>query len=715
VHVVAGTAGAGKTSLVLHWAHQVAQDFPDGQLFVNLRGYDPGEPVTAHQALRGFLRALGVASADVPRDMDQAAALYRSLLADRRLLIVLDNAAAASQVRPLLPGSGGSMVVVTSRSRLTSLAVRDGARRLTLGTLPEPEAVALLRAVTSGFRPEDDEDKLSELARLCARLPLALRIAAERAASRPHMRLDELIADLRDESALWDTLSAGDEEEADAVRTVFAWSYRALPSRAAQLFRRLGLHPGAEFSLAAAAALGACTAGRARQLLDDLVGAHLLEQTAPDRYQFHDLLRAYATDQALAEEPAQEREAALRRVLGWYLHTADAAQTWLNPSEHHVPLPEADAQPLAFQEYDGAADWSEREQGNFPALVRAADKAGLDELTWRLAVALWFARPPSSGERDWLELGRLGLGAASRLGDRAAQIRLNTNLGMAYRTLNRFDEGLDCLGRALTLARETGNRYDQAYALNLIGLVHLRTRRIGAADEHFSEAASIFAELDRAHLSATVLSNVASARLSAGRLAEAASAVEQALAAHRALGNRRGEGNILRVAAELHRESGAHQQARQAINEALEIALALRDHALEGFWLLTLGDVQRSAGEYGDALTSYQRSAMLHRRLGDRSREALAWRGTGQTYSAMGRAGEAALFHRQAVAVHRELADGWQHALELDLLASALATEDPATAREHWAEALGSLEPFSDPRAVALRARMRERLDPATG
>lgn len=265
VQVVAGTAGAGKTSLVLRWAHQVKDRFPDGQLFVNLRGYDPGEPVTADQALQRFLRALGVAAGDLPQDTDDAAALYRSLLSDRRVLIVLDNAATVSQVRPLLPGSGNSLVVVTSRNRLAGLAVRDGAHRITLGTLPEPEAVALLHAVTKDYRPEYDEDKLAELARYCARLPLALRIAAERAASHPYLRLDDLISDLRDESALWDTLSTGIDEEAEAVRSVFAWSYRALSAHSARLFRLLGLHPGAEFGLAAAAALGDLPHHRARR------------------------------------------------------------------------------------------------------------------------------------------------------------------------------------------------------------------------------------------------------------------------------------------------------------------------------------------------------------------------------------------------------------------------------------------------------------------
>lgn len=222
--VIAGTAGAGKTSLALRWAHRVAGRFPDGQLHINLRGYDVQQPVAAHDALHRFLTALGVPSDAVPADTDAAAALYRSLLADRRMLVVLDNAATVAQVRPLLPGNDRCLTLVTSRDRLSGLAIRDGARRLTLGTLTESEAVALLRVVTAEHRPHDDETELTELAQLCARLPLALRIAAERAASHPYLALAELIADLRDESALWDALSAGDATEAEAVRTVFAWS-----------------------------------------------------------------------------------------------------------------------------------------------------------------------------------------------------------------------------------------------------------------------------------------------------------------------------------------------------------------------------------------------------------------------------------------------------------------------------------------------------------
>ncbi|MER7212291.1 tetratricopeptide repeat protein [Streptosporangium sp. NPDC000239] len=712
VCVIAGTAGVGKTSLALRWAHQIQERFPDGQLYVNLRGYDPGEPVTAYDALHRFLVALGVRAHSVPQDLDAAAALYRSLLAGRRMLIVLDNAAMVSQVRPLLPGSAGCLVVVTSRSRLSILAVRDGAHRLTLGTLPEPEAVALLRAVTAGYRPEDDESKLTELARLCARLPLALRIAAERAVSYPHMRLDDLIADLRDESALWDALSTGDDEEAGAVRTVFAWSYRALPDQVARLFRLLGLHPGPEFGLHAAAALGGLTPSRTRQLLDSLVGAHLLEQTTPGRYQFHDLLRAYAADQAQRDGSYDDRQAALRRVLEWYLHTADAAQNWIGPAENRIRLtpPMEGVRPLTFADYDTAVDWSEREHANLLQVARTAISAGYDELTWQLAVVLANSQPPSAPVADWLEVGRLGLAATERLGDLPARARLLTEFGIGYVRINRLDDSLESHRQALAIWTEVDDRLGQAHSLNLIGLVNLRRRRLDEAAQHFERAVAAFREQGSAHWEATTLANLASTHYHAGRLTEAEQAVRRALEMHRFLESKRGEGNALRLFSDVLRERGEVEQALATANEAVEIALVLRNNRLEGFWLIALGNAQRAAGQFVDALASFQRSATLHRRLGDRSREALAWYGTGETFHALDRHGEAADFHRQAASIHHMLGDTWHEALDLDALGASLVEEDPEAARRHWTKALGLLADYDDPRAAGIRHRIERRI-----
>ncbi|NEW75845.1 ATP-binding protein [Streptomyces rhizosphaericus] len=716
VCVLAGTAGVGKTSLALRWAHRVQDRFPDGQLYVNLRGYDPGAPVTPQEALHRFLSALGVPAAAIPADLEAGAALYRSLLAGRRVLVILDNAATASQVRPLLPGAAGCLVTVTSRSRLSGLAVRDGAHTLTLGTLDEAEAVALLSVVTAPYRPQDDPGRLIELARLCARLPLALRIAAERAASRPRMGLDDLIRDLRDESALWDALSVGDDEEAEAVRTVFAWSYRALPAEAARLFRLLGLHPGAEFGTAAAAALdGGGGTGRIRHLLDVLVGAHLLEQTGPERYEFHDLLRAYAADQARHEESPEGRGAALRRVLVWYLHSADAAQSWINPQEAHIPLdPPGDGlTPASFADYDEAMRWYETERGNLLAATRVAEEAGLDVIAWQLPAVLRSVHMLLNPFEEWLAMGRIGLRAARRLGDRTAEAELLESLGMACTQSHRLAEGAEYHQGALAARRETGDRLGEALSLNDIGLIHLRGRRLEAAKDHFEQAAAVFRELDAARWEAVVTANLAEVAYELARPEEASGFVLRALEMHRELGNQGGEGNALRILSAIQRDRGRPEEALASAEGALEIARTHRNHMWEGYWLLELGRAQLANGVFDAALVSFQRAASLQRRLGDRAREARAWDGAGETYRRLGRSGEAADFHRRAAAAHRELDDLWHMALSLDGLAGALREVDEADgadgaeeARRHWAEALRALASYDDPRAVALRERV---------
>ncbi|WP_234357158.1 tetratricopeptide repeat protein [Streptomyces sp. NBRC 110028] len=708
VCVIAGTAGAGKTSLALRWAHQAKGWFPDGQLYVNLRGYDPGEPVAAHEALHRFLTALGTPAATIPADPDAAAALYRSMLSGRRMLVVLDNAATVAQVRPLLPGNSHCLVVVTSRGRLSGLSIRDGAERITLGTLPETEAVALLHAVTAGHRPADDSRNLAELAQLCARLPLALRIAAERAATHPHMGIDELIEDLRDESALWDALSTGDEVEADAVRTVFAWSYRALSADAARLFRLLGLHPGPEFGLAAATALSALPIRRTRQLLDVLVGAHLLEQTALDRYEFHDLLRAYAAEQAKAEEPPRARLAALRRLLDWYVYAADAAMTLLWPHHKRLGLgqPPPDVNVPGFVDYEQAVDWAEREQANVVAAVRVAEREGLDRYVSWLADLVWSARAPSAVIPDLLPVMEQGLRAARRSGDREAEARLLEALGLGNRMANRLSASREFLDAALTLRRELGDRRGEAAALNALGLLDARTRRLDAADGHFLRAGAVYREVDEGRLEIVALSNLAASRLQAGRLDEAARDARRALEFHREAGNKRSIGNALRILSALHLDRGEPLEALRTADEAIAIALELRNTTLEGYWLLARADALRALRRFGEALEAGQRSAVLHGRLGDTSRAAMGWHGVGETYQAMGRPADAEPFHRMAVEAHHALGETWHAAVALDGLARAVQEDHPAQAVAHWDEAIGLIAEYRDDRAVAFRDRM---------
>ncbi|MGH3770469.1 MAG: ATP-binding protein [Pseudonocardiaceae bacterium] len=712
VYVIVGTAGAGKTSLALHWAHQVLDRFPDGQLYINLRGYDPGEPISALTALHRFLAALGVPAPAIPVETEAAAAMYRSVLADRHILIMLDNAATVSQVRPLLPGYSRCLAIVTSRSRLSGLAVHDGAQRLTIGMLAEPECIALLRAVTAGYRPEDDEEKLADLARLCAQLPLALRIAGERAASHPHMRLEELISDLRDQSALWDALSIGEGGEEDAVRSVFTWSYRSLSPDSARLFRLLGLHPGPDFGIGAVCALARISVRRTRQLLDGLVAAHMLEQTAPDRYEFHDLLRAYAIDQARVEESHESRIEALRRVLDWYLYTADAAQIWIMPARDRVPLDvqRDSVSHLSFSDYDHAVDWAEREHSNFMPAVRAALEAGFDRYTWQLSLVLWSAKAPSAVATDWLAIGQIGLHAAHRLGERAGEAALLRSLGFTYVKTNQMTESLEGHKEALAIWRELGDQQGEAASLNAIGMAYLRWRRLGAAETHFKQARAVFQKIGSAHWEAVVLVNLATVRYQAGRLIEAADDIRQAQIYHRENGNKRNIGNALHLLSGIHLDRGELHEALAAAHEAHELALDLRSHVLEGYWLLTLGDTQQSLGQFAEALASYHRSAVLHRRLGDRSREALAWHGAGNVYQRLNREGEAAEFHRRAAAVQNQLGYPWYEAMALDGLAAALQGVDIEQSRQRWSEALRLLADYDDPRTEGIRQHIEGRL-----
>ena len=335
IWAIAGMAGVGKTALAMQWAHRVADRFPDGQLHVNLRGYDPGQPMSAADALAGFLRSLGVAEQDIPAETGERAARYRSLLTGRRMLIMIDNAGDVEQVRPLLPGSPSCVTVVTSRDALSGLVARDGARRLDLDLLPPAEAMGLLRALI-GERVDAEPEATATLAGYCARLPLALRVAAERAAASPGVSLADVTSELADQQDRLDLLDAAGDR-LTAVRAVFSWSVRHLDDEAARAFRLLGLHPGADFDAYAAAALTDTALRQARWLLERLARAHLIQPAGASRYGMHDLLRAYAADQAADQDSEQERGAALTRLFDHYLATAAVAAGTLFPADPDQP------------------------------------------------------------------------------------------------------------------------------------------------------------------------------------------------------------------------------------------------------------------------------------------------------------------------------------------------------------------------------------------
>jgi tetratricopeptide (TPR) repeat protein len=712
--IVVGTAGVGKTSLAVHWAHRVVDQFPDGQLYVNLHGYDPGPPTSPEEVLDRFLRAMGVPAESIPADLESRAALYRSQLAGRRLLIVLDNAATVGQIRPLLPGIAGCLVIVTSRSRLSGLVARDGAHRLTLGVLPDEDAVELLRNVTSNYRRSDASGDLEELARLCARLPLALRIAAERAISRPQTPLRDLITDLRDESALWEALTADGDDEADAVRTVFAWSYRALSKEAGRLFRLLGLHPGPDFGASAAAALADRPVGRVRRLLDDLVGAHLLEQSRRDRYQFHDLLRMYAADQARAEEPVEESRLAVRRVLLWYLHTADQALATLVPAARRPPLTTLGMSVPAstFQDYAEASNWFEDERPSLRAAVRVAEEMAIHEVAWQIPAVLYPVYAERNQFDEWVTTSFIALGAVRQLDERAGEAEILESLGKAHTQAANRQLGVEFQTAALVIRRDIGDRFGELVSMNAIGLAQLRGRELDAALASFRETNAIANELGNDYWTAISLNNVANVRIELEQFDLAQPLLNQALSIYRRLGIRGSQGDALRGLSHVHRGLGQPEQAASLIQEALTIARQADNHAWEGFWLIEYGRVLLALGNPAEALTSFQGAAQIQRRLGDRAREAQALDGTGEAYQHLGRHPEAASFHRLSAATFDELGETWRRAVALDHLATSLyETEGRADAGPFWTEASRLLTSYGDPLSVRIRSRIMGRLE----
>jgi NB-ARC domain/Bacterial transcriptional activator domain len=346
ISAVSGTAGVGKTALAVHWAHRVADRFPDGQLYVNLRGFDAGGQVMdPAEAVRRFLDALGVPAERIPVDLDAQAALYRSLLAGRRMLVVLDNARTTAQVRPLLPGARTCLVLVTSRNQLSGLVAADGAHPIILDLLTLDEAWELLARRLGSDRTTAEPDAVAEIITACARLPLALAIVGARAATHPHLPLHTLAGELRDSGDRLGTLTT-DDPTTD-VRAVFSWSYHALTPDAARLFRLLGLHPGPDISIAATASLAALSLPQVRVLLAELAGANLLVERTPNRYSLHDLLRAYAGDLAHTHDSDQQRHATTHRMLDHYLHTAHTAARQLYPARDPLPItpPQPDVVP----------------------------------------------------------------------------------------------------------------------------------------------------------------------------------------------------------------------------------------------------------------------------------------------------------------------------------------------------------------------------------
>jgi DNA-binding SARP family transcriptional activator len=619
IALVAGSGGLGKTSLAVHAAHRVSASFPDGQLYVDLFGATP-HPLPAADVLARFLRDLGLDGREIPVDDDERAARYRTVLAGRRMLVVLDNARDAAQVRPLLPGTASCAVLVTTRSRMPDLA---STRLVDLNVLDDDEALALFTKVVGNERAAAEPEATAELLLACAGLPLAIRICAARLATRSGWTIQAMANRLRDEHRRLDELRVGDLE----VRASFQVSFASLPAAdqpdgvaPADAFRVLGLWHGPSISSVAAAALFGTVEYLATDALETLVDAHLLESRSPDRYKFHDLLRVYSSERAVADLSGPERDAAIGRLIRWYVRTADAAATAQVPHRYNIPPDPADGDPppLSFASAEEALAWYDDERANLVAATRQAAESGLHDIAWRLPAPLYLVFNSRGNWADCIATSRIALDSARRAGSRQGEAWILNNLGEAlgnigdsegighiersleirreigdrigeaqsansladvYLLLGQTAEALDLYRHSLELNREVGHRYGEGIALGNLGWTLLDADRAEEAIDYLLQARRIFAEIGYVDGEGYALYLLGRCYLSVGRDAEALDSLRQALTSHRTAGNRRRQAATLRSVGTAECRVGLTAQARQSWAQAAAIFEELGDSA----------------------------------------------------------------------------------------------------------------------------------------
>ncbi|WP_089158214.1 AfsR/SARP family transcriptional regulator [Micromonospora sp. NBS 11-29] len=628
VVAIVGMAGVGKTALAVRFGQRVADRFPDGQLFLDLRGHDPGTAMPVAEALARCLRALGMQPAAIPADPDEAAATYRSLIAGRRVLVVLDNAVDADQVRPLLPCTATCLAVVTSRHRLSSLVARDGARRVAVGPLAAGEALSLLRHIGGDHRTLAEPQAAAKLVELTAGLPLALRIVAEKVAALPGTGLADLVDSLADPHRRLDALATVDGDPTTAVRTAFSWSYRSLPADAASTYRTLGLHAGPDFGLPAAAELAGRSVSETRRQLELLAAAHLVVQEPPgERYRLHDLLRCYAADLARIGEPAEYRAGAVRRVLRWYCHTAAAADRILLPRKLHPPANPADGREdpgdglhwsiLDGADQDRAMHWCETEHANLVAAVHQAHDLGEDDTAWRLAASLWgyfYLRKPWT---DWITTYRVALGSARRSADGYGQAWLLNGLGVAHWDLRRFTEAVEFHREALMHWRAIGNRWGEAMTLNNLGAAQAGLRRFVEAGDTFQQALAVRRTLGDRHGIAQTLSNLGHFYIEVSRFRHAIRCCEEAVTIFDEVDRPFGKATALHNLAAAAQGLGRLDDSVRACREALRLRRHLGDRQGVGDTLFLLGKSLAGAGQYAEADECWQDALAVLEKLED--------------------------------------------------------------------------------------------------
>ncbi|WP_329424383.1 tetratricopeptide repeat protein [Streptosporangium sp. NBC_01495] len=649
ITAITGIPGIGKTALATRWGHRVADRFPDGQLYVNLHGYSQGEPVTGTQALHQLLRGLGVAADQIPHEVDERTSMYRSLLADRRMLVVLDNAARPEQIRPLLPGSSLCKVVITSRDSLRGLTATHDVDTLTLDLLSPDEAKALLIAVLGKERVRDQADAVLELAHLCGYLPLALRLAAAHLVSQPTLPIADFAARLLRENRL--TALDIEEDPHIGVRAAFMMSYGSLPETARRIFRSLGIHPGPDIGIDEVIALTGSSIGAVNAALNTLIGAHLVQHGTDGRFVVHDLVSLFARERGESEDTETIRHGALIRLFDWYLHTARAAMKQVHVDHSGIKLvsePPSHGIP-AFGDYDSATSWLDIE---YPALIAAVNYAashGWPDYAWQIAYTLDYFFYLRDRTDDWLTIHQTALSAVREAGDQHGEGRILNALGAANMFSGKINKCIEYQRQALDISRTIGDRKDEGYALGRIGYSLLWTGDFHQAIKNCLTATELFHQLDDEHGEVTVLFTLGIAYLRIGRSLDALQCLEKCLTFDRKTGSRNDE----------------------------------------AYTLTLLGDVHESLGDLGTALEFQQRSIQLNREVGNRRLEANAMSSIGKIFRQQGQHTEAIEQHSQALIQIREVGDHYAECeILMDLGTALLETGDKQAALESQHAAL---------------------------
>jgi tetratricopeptide (TPR) repeat protein len=704
ISAIGGTAGVGKTALAVHWAHQVAERFPDGQLYVNLRGYDPGEPVFAADALAGFLRALGVPGQQVPDDADERTRLYRSRLAGRRVLMVLDNARDGEQVRPLLPGHPGCLALVTSRDSLAGLVATDGARRLDLDVLPPGDAVALLRSLI-GPRADDEPEATAELAGLCARLPLALRIAAELATARRTVPLAELVAELA-ESRL-DLLDAG-EDRAD-VRAVFSWSLRQLPDSVAEAFALTALHPGADLDVHAAAALTGTTTGQARRVLGRLHRASLVQTTRPGRYEMHDLLHAYAREQATAYDADGWCHQALTRLFDYYLAASAAAMDILFPADadRRPRIPSSAAVALAMPGEAEARAWLDRERANLAAVAAHCAGHGWPQHAIGLAGTLFRYLMYGSHLPEAHTIYSHALQAARLAGDPAAEAEALNGLGSIDIMKGHSRDAADHYQAALERYRQCGNRRKEASMLHNLGLVEHQLHNYRSATDYYHQASAACDDAGDSLGAARALADLGATETQLGRYDQAFEHLQLALPVLRDAKDQAREAQALEGFGLFYLHRGQLTQAADCFEQSLAIWRRLDHPTGAAAQLSNLGEVSLRQGEYPQAISHLRQALVIYREAGDQRGETDTLRSLAEALHGTGQPAAARAELETALRLATETGNTYQQAsAHHDLAESHHHGGNDEQARHHWQQALDLYTQLGAPEAEQIRSRL---------